>query len=38
MSGYITEVTGKALIDPSVAPPVTSDQVTEPLVGELVGY
>lgn len=36
MSTNITEVTGKAFVDPGIAPPITSDQVTKPLMCELV--
>lgn len=37
IGGNVTEVASKTLIDPSIAPPVTSNVVPEPFVGELVG-
>lgn len=36
MGGNVTKVTSETLVDPSVAPPIASDQVAKPFVSEFV--
>ena len=38
VDGVVLHEGGEALVEPEVAPPVHGHQVTEPLVGNLVGH